>query len=63
MVWGGPGPVSGISEMAPYAGTGNNVCTKAFATSESVSEKAQKYLGESTHPIDSTRFVQIITQS
>ena len=63
MVWGGPRPVSGISEMAPYAGTGSDVCTKAFATSVSVSDHVQKYLGESTHPIGSTRLMQIITQS
>ena len=63
MVWGGPGPVSGVSEMAPYAGTGSDVCTKSFATSVSVSENAQKYLGESTHPTGSTRSMQIIIQS
>ena len=63
MVWGGPGPVSYIYEMAPYAGTGSDVCTKAFATSVSISENAQKYLGESTQPIGSTRSMHIITQS
>ena len=63
MVWGGPGPVSGISKMAPYAGTGSNVCTNEFAKCVSVSDIAQKYSGESTHPIGSTRLMQIITQS
>ena len=63
MVWGGPRPVSGIAEMVPYAGTGSDVCTKAFAMSVSVSENAQKYLGESTHPINRTRSMQIIMQS
>ena len=62
MVWGGPRPVSGISKMVPYAGTGSDVCTKAFTTFISVSENAQKYLGESIHPIGSTRLMQIITQ-
>ena len=62
MVRGGPRPVSGIAKMAPYAGTGSNVCTKAFATSVSVSDHVQKYLGESTHPIGSTRSMHIIKQ-
>ena len=63
MVGGGTGPVSGISKIAPCAGTGRDVCTKAFATSVSVSDNAQKYLGESTYTIGSMRLMQIITQS
>ena len=63
MVWGGPGPVSGIAKMAPCAGTGSDVCINAFAASVSVSENAQKYLGDSTHPIGSTKSMQIINQS
>ena len=63
MVWGGPGLVSGIAKMAPYAGAGSNVCTKAFAMPVSVYDHAQKYLGDSTHPIGSMRLMQIITQS
>ena len=59
---GGPGSVSGIAEMAPYAGTGSDLCTNAFATSVTISEIYQKYFGESTHPIGSTRLMQIMTQ-
>ena len=63
MVWGGPGPVSGIAKMTPYAGTRSDVCTKSFATSVSVSENTHTYLGESIHPIGSPRSMQIIMQS
>ena len=49
--------------MAPYAGTGIDLCTNAFATYVSVFKIAQKYLGESPHPLGITRFMQIITQS
>ena len=62
-MYGGPGLVSGIAAMALYVGTGSNLCAKTFATSISVSEIVQKYLSESTHPIGSTRLMQIITQS
>ena len=62
-MYGGPGLVSGIAAMALYVGTGTDLCTNTFSTSISVSEIAQKYLSESTHPIGSTRLMQIITQS
>ena len=39
-MYGGPGPVSVIAETAPYAGTGSDLCTNAFATSVSVYEIA-----------------------
>ena len=61
-VWGDPWPVSGIAEIATYAGTEIDLCNNAFATSVSVSENAQKYFGESTYLIVSTRSVQIMTQ-
>ena len=63
MVWCGPGPVFGIYKMSPYDVTGSDVCTKAFATSVSVSDHEKKCLGEVTHPIGSTRSMQIITRS
>ena len=53
------GPDEGILEIAPYAGTGSSESTRALATSVSVSENAQKNLGESTHPIGSTRSMHI----
>ena len=60
---GGGGPVAGILVMTPFYGTGNAVSTMALATSVSVSEKAQKNLGEFTHPIVNTRLIQIMTPS
>ena len=41
-VWCGPGPVSGIVGIVPYASTGRELCTDAFAPYVSVSENAQK---------------------
>ena len=57
MVWIVPGPVSGILVMAPYPTTRSDMCTRDFATSVSVSDKAQKKLGEFTHHISSTRLM------
>ena len=48
--------------MAQYAGTVSNFYTNEFANSVSVSDIAQKYLGESTHPIDRMSLMQIIMQ-
>ena len=48
--------------IAPGPGTGINVCTRAFATSISVSENAQNNLGETIHPIGSTISIQIIME-
>ena len=61
-MWVGPGPVSGILVMALYPGTGSDMCTRAFVTSISVSENAQKNLGESTHPIGSTISMHMMRQ-
>ena len=61
-VWGVPIPVSEILTMALYYGAGINLCTRAFATPISVSENAKKNLSESTHPIVSTRLMQMIMQ-
>ena len=63
MVWGGPGPVSGMLVIALHPGTGSYVCTRVFATSFNVSDNVQKNLGESTHPIGSTRSIQMMMQS
>ena len=38
-MWEGLRPVSGILEMELYPGTESDVCTSAFATSVSVSDK------------------------
>ena len=59
-MWGGPVPVDGRSEMSPQAGMGRYVSTRALAVSVNVSKKAQKNLGESTHPISRTRSIQMI---
>ena len=62
MVWGGPGPVSGILAMGLYPITKIEMSTKVFATSVSVSQNVQKKTGESTHSISSTRLMQMVMQ-
>ena len=61
-MWGRPGLVSSVVAMAPYVGTGGDLCTNAFAPSVSFFEIAQKYLGDSTHPVKSTRLMQMMMQ-
>ena len=46
--------VFGILAMALYLGNGRDVLKMALSNSIQVSENAQKNLGDSTHPIDST---------
>ena len=60
---GGGCPVLGILAMAPQVGMGSSVSTRTFATSFNISDKAQKKLGESNHPIGRTRLMQIMMQS
>ena len=61
-VCGGPGPALGIFVMVSYPGTRSNVLKLALVTSVGVSEKSQKNLGYSTHPICSTILIQMMTQ-
>ena len=62
-MWGIPIPVSGIFTMSPYSGTRRDVCMKKFSTSVSVSDNANKNLVDFTHPISSTRSMNITMQS
>ena len=48
--------------MAPWARNGSSVFTRSFATSVNVSEKSQKNLDESNHPINRTRSMRIMMQ-
>ena len=52
---GGTGPIFRILEMVTYLGTVRNLLKMSLATPVSVSNKAQKNLGDYTHTIDSTR--------
>ena len=45
------------------AGSAEIASTRVFAKKVNVYEKAQKNLGESTHPIDNTRLMQMMIKS
>ena len=55
--------VLGFLAMAPWDRTGSSVSTRALAKSVNVSENASKILGESTHPIGSTRLINMMMPS
>ena len=59
---GESGTVFGILVMAPYLGTGSELSKMIFATLINVSKNSQKNLGESTHPIGSTIWSQMMKQ-
>ena len=60
MVCDRPGHALGVLVMAQYLGIGSNVLTMVLATSISVSNRAQKNLGDSTHTIGSSTSIQMM---